>query len=380
MSTMIHNQIQQQHLPQLDGLRGVAIAIVVLGHMLVFGVGLGFTKLGPLPPLGVVLFFVLSGFLITRILLDARDKSRYYLSFYARRALRIWPLYFLVLGILFWITNHRVAALTFDENQVRWPFFALYVQNIVYKNAILFGPPALGITWSLAVEEQFYTTWPLIVRNLTNVSLKYFLVALIAIAPFARFVFPELGYDPYINPLCRFDAMAMGGLVAIWMTEQQPERGRILRVAWRVVGTSAFVGGLSYVAGIGHLLSKTVESALWTAVLLGALSSFFVIRVLSNSVLRFLGKISYCAYLTHFIFAPITASLWPGGGIGVRVFRVTVVLSVTCLVGMLSWRCFEEPLLRFKRYFPTGNALATKRPESSPAMAIANSGSTDGTV
>jgi peptidoglycan/LPS O-acetylase OafA/YrhL len=375
---MIHNQIQQQHLAQLDGLRGLAIAIVVLGHMLVFGVGFGLTALSSLPPLGVILFFVLSGFLITRILLDARNKSNYYLSFYARRALRIWPLYFMILAILFWITNHHVAALTFDENHVRWPFFALYVQNIVYKNAMLFGPPALGITWSLAVEEQFYTTWPLVVRNLTNVSLKYFLFALIAIAPIARFVFPQFGYDPYINPLCRFDAMAMGGLVAIWMTEQQPERGRILRVTWLVAGMSALVGGLSYFAQVGHLLSKTVESALWTAVLLGALSSVFVIRILSNPALRFLGKISYCAYLTHFIFAPITVSLWPGDRIGVRIFRVIVVLSMTCFVGMLSWRFLEEPILRFKRYFPTGAALSVKQPESSPAIAMANSGRTGG--
>lgn len=197
---MVPHPNQQQHLPQLDGLRGLAIAIVVLGHMMVFGVGFGLSRLGALPPLGVTLFFVLSGFLITRILLDARNKSNYYLSFYARRALRIWPLYFLILAVLFWITNHRVAGLTFDENQVHWPFFVLYVQNIVYKNATLLGPPALGITWSLAVEEQFYTTWPFVVRNLTNITLKRFLLVVIAIAPIARYVCPQFGFDPYINP------------------------------------------------------------------------------------------------------------------------------------------------------------------------------------
>ncbi len=250
---MVHNQIQQQHLPQLDGLRGVAIAIVLLGHMLVFGVGFGLTQLGSLPPVGVTLFFVLSGFLITRILLDAREKPNYYLSFYARRALRIWPLYFLILAALFWVTNHRVAGLTFDENQVRWPFFLLYVQNIVYKNATLLGPPALGITWSLAVEEQFYTTWPFVVRNLTNVTLKRVLFVFIAIAPIARFVCPQFGFDPYINPLCRFDAMAMGGLVAIWMTERQPGREKISRVAWSVVAIS-----------LGWVLFATLQaSATW---------------------------------------------------------------------------------------------------------------------
>jgi len=377
---MAHNQIQQQHLPQLDGLRGIAIAIVVLGHMLVFGVGFGRTKMGFLPPLGVTLFFVLSGFLITRILLDARDKSNYYRSFYARRALRIWPLYFLVLGILFWITNHRVEGLTFDESHVRWPFFVLYVQNLVYKNAALLGPPALGITWSLAVEEQFYTTWPFVVRNLTNATLKRVLLAFIAIAPIARFVCPQFGFDPYINPLCRFDAMAMGGLVAIWMTERQPARKKISRVAWSVVAISFALGSVAYVAGIGHLVSKTVESGLWTSVLLGAMSSLVVIRILSHAALRFLGKISYCAYLTHFIVASLTISLWPGTGIGDRIFRVVVVLSLTCFIGMLSWRFFEEPILRFKQYFPAGKALPDKRAESSPAIALANSERTEGTA
>ena len=377
---MTQNRSQLQHLPQLDGLRGVAIAIVVLGHMLVFAVGFGISKLGPLPPLGVTLFFVLSGFLITRILLDARDRSNYYLSFYARRALRIWPLYFLVLGILFWVTNHRVTALTFDENHVRWPFFVLYVQNIAYKNASLLGPSALGITWSLAVEEQFYTTWPFVVRNLTNVTLKRLLVVFVAIAPIARFVAPQFGFDPYINPLCRFDAMAMGGLVAIWIAERQPERERISRVAWSVVAASLALGAVSYVAGIGHLVSKTVESGLWTGLLLGAVSSLFLVRILSYSVLRFLGRISYCAYLTHFIIAALSVSVWTGTGIAVRILRVIVVLSTTCLVGMLSWRFLEEPILRFKRYFPTGTVLHGKRPESSAAIAIVNSGRTEGTA
>jgi peptidoglycan/LPS O-acetylase OafA/YrhL len=254
------------------------------------------------------------------------------------------------------------------------------VQNIVYKNATLLGPPALGITWSLAVEEQFYTTWPLVVRNLTNATLKRVLFAFIAIAPIARFVCPQFGFDPYINPLCRFDAMAMGGLVAIWITERQPARETISRVAWSVVAIAFALGVVSYFAGIGHLVSKTIESGLWTAALLGAMSSLFVIRILSHAALRFFGKISYCAYLTHFIIASFTISLWPGTGIGVRLFRVTVILSLTCLIGMLSWRFLEEPILRFKQYFPSGKVLPGARPESSAAIALANSGRTEGTA
>jgi peptidoglycan/LPS O-acetylase OafA/YrhL len=372
------SQRKNRHLPQLDGLRGIAIAIVVLGHMVVFPVGFGLSGLGPLPPLGVNLFFVLSGYLITGILLNARNKSNYYSSFYARRALRIWPLYFLVLGILFFVTNHRVAALTFDDTRIRWPFFVFYVQNLVYKQAAMLGPVALGVTWSLAVEEQFYTLWPLIVRRLSSVTLRRVLVMVIVVAPVARFFCPLFGFDPYINPLCRFDAMAMGGLVAIWMTEREPSPEKISRIAWSIVPIALVLAALGYLTGVFHLVSKTVESALWTTLLLAALSSVVVIRALSHSVLRFLGKISYCAYLVHFIIASFTVSLWPGAGLGHRILRIAVVLSMTSLIGILSWKFLEEPILRFKQYFPAGKSLASAGTHVSPAIALGPSEETRG--
>jgi peptidoglycan/LPS O-acetylase OafA/YrhL len=285
-----------------------------------------------------------------------------------------------VLAILFCVTNHRVAALTFDENRVRWPFFAFYIQNIFYKNATLLGPAALGITWSLAVEEQFYTTWPFIVRNLTNAALKPLLFLLIALAPIARYICPQFGFDPYINPLCRFDAMAMGGLVAIWITEQQPSREKTVRAAWLLVTVFGALAGMSYLTHTNKLLSKTVENGLWTALLMGALASLFIMRVLGHPALRFLGKISYCAYLTHFIIASLVVSVWPGATLGTRALRVVVVLSMTCLIGMLSWRFLEEPLLRFKKYFSIGEARTDKRSEPSQTISLASPKKTEGTA
>ncbi len=108
--------------------------------------------------------------------------------------------------------------------------------------------------------------------------------------------------------------------------------------------------------------------------------SVFVARILSHAALRFLGKISYCAYLTHFIVASFTISLWPGTGMGIRLFRVIVVLSMTCLIGALSWRYLEEPILRLKQYFPSGKVLPVNQLESSPAIALANSGRTERTA
>lgn len=182
-----------KHLPQLDGLRGIAILIVLLGHVLVFHFGLGITFLGPLPPIGVDLFFVLSGFLITRILLESRHQVHYFRNFYARRALRIWPLYFVALAVIFTVTNHRIAQLTFDQNRVHWPVFVVYVQNLAYRQASQMGPLALAVTWSLAVEEQFYTIWPMLVRWLSVRGLTITLLIIVAIAPLARFIVPRFG-------------------------------------------------------------------------------------------------------------------------------------------------------------------------------------------
>src|ERR1700739_2917346 len=125
----------KRHLPQLDGLRGIAVLIVLVGHVCVFGAGLGIKRLGPIPPVGVDLFFVLSGFLITNVLLDSLQTPRYYLNFYARRALRIWPLYAILLAFMFGVAGHRIGSVSFDHVRIRWQYFALFLQNLVYPKA-----------------------------------------------------------------------------------------------------------------------------------------------------------------------------------------------------------------------------------------------------
>jgi peptidoglycan/LPS O-acetylase OafA/YrhL len=350
-----------KHLPQLDGLRGIAILIVVVGHLIVLNFGLGVTILGPIPPLGVDLFFVLSGFLITRILLESREEPNYFKSFYVRRALRIWPLYFAVLGVLFAVTNHRVPALTFDESRVHWPVFAFYVQNVFYKQASQLGPLALAITWSLAVEEQFYAIWPVVVRKLSIRALTGVLFATIAIALVARFVAPRFGIDPYINPVCRFDAMAMGGLLAIWTLTHKASRGVAISTMWVILSLAVLAEVICHFAGLTHYLSKTIVSAAFTGLLASGLHSNLVIRILSNRMLRSLGKVSYCIYLVHSIVAAIVLNVWPGPGLGIRLLRVAAIAFGTSVIAALSWRFFEEPILRLKKYFPPSNARCEVR-------------------
>jgi peptidoglycan/LPS O-acetylase OafA/YrhL len=356
-----------KHLPQLDGLRGIAILIVVLGHLIVFNFGLGVGALGPVPPLGVDLFFVLSGFLITRILLDSRHQPNYFKSFYVRRALRIWPLYFAVLGILFVATNHRIPALTFDESRVHWPVFAFYFQNVFYRQASQLGPLALAITWSLAVEEQFYAIWPIVVRKLSIRALTAVLFVTIAVAPIARFVAPRFGIDPYINPVCRFDAMAMGGLLAIWLLTHKASKGATIGTMWLVLSLAALAEVVCHFVGLTQYLSKTIASAAFTGLLASSLHSDLVSRTLCNRLLCSLGKVSYCIYLAHPIVAAIVLTFWPGPGLGIRLLRVASIALGTSLVAALSWRFFEEPILRLKRYFPPADPQYEVRLRLAPA-------------
>ena len=150
-----------EHIPALDGLRGIAILLVLAFH----------TELLPtLKPLardgwaGVDLFFVLSGFLITRILLKSRNSPRYFTNFYARRILRIWPVYFGIL--LFVFASERYRLLGDSATSWWWISLATFTQNFYIGaygwNAL---PDWLGPTWSLGIEEQFYLIWPLLVKS-----------------------------------------------------------------------------------------------------------------------------------------------------------------------------------------------------------------------
>src|SRR6267154_3409139 len=147
------------YIPQLDGLRGTAVILVLVGHAASFVQGLPFAGMVEYVRCTVDVFFVLSGFLTTGILLDSKGSPHYFRNFYARRSLRVWPLYYLVLFLIFVVAPLFRPAMRPTVANI-WPAFVLYVQNIRYHDIYPFG---LGATWSLAIEEQFYMTWPLLV-------------------------------------------------------------------------------------------------------------------------------------------------------------------------------------------------------------------------
>ena len=182
-------------MPAIDGLRAFAVLAVLLvhfpypGHYALFRT-LHLTRAADAGWVGVDLFFVISGFLITGILLDSKGSPHYFRNFYIRRALRIWPLYYAVLFFVLVVYPFVHPTGSMVHQTASWFYYVFYIQNFV-----LYGSRLLGVTWSLAVEEQFYTTWPVVVSMLSRKNFQRLVFMLLLAAPIIRII-----VRPYAGP------------------------------------------------------------------------------------------------------------------------------------------------------------------------------------
>ncbi len=366
-------------IPALDGLRGIAILLVLLRHA-IFGVtsvqGIEthsrFTNFviacGQLSWSGVDLFFVLSGFLIGGILLDVRSSPRYFQTFYIRRAYRILPLYFLIIGLslfphlLAQFSAARAAHTT--PLPLPWWSYATFTQNFWMAARGVFGPSGMGITWSLAIEEQFYLTIPLLIRNVRPRNLGIVLLMVIACAPWLRVLLHSSMMDPglasYVLMPTRADALCLGVLAALLVrnTEVWAWLQSHRSILWSA--TAVLFGGIVYMTWQGYdALSFPMTTwgfswlaAFYTGVLLIAVTSSrgWLPRLLQNPSLMRLGTLAYCSYLVHVAilnalrhplkahFPQFPVATWLVGGI--------LGIALTLAVASLSYRYFERPLLR----------------------------------
>jgi peptidoglycan/LPS O-acetylase OafA/YrhL len=185
-----------RHVPALDGLRAIAVLMVLLCHFQLATPHWIWRVLHQ-GGFGVYLFFVLSGFLITRILLSEKNKPAYFRNFYARRTLRIFPLYYGVLALQFWVLlpifpTPRILA---DAHYQGWLWAYGYNILTAVKGHFVFSSDWmwLGHFWSLAVEEQFYVVWPFIVLALGRETLLKLCIGIVALTPILRLVFYAAG-------------------------------------------------------------------------------------------------------------------------------------------------------------------------------------------
>lgn len=356
------------YIPQFDGLRGVAVLMVLIGHS-AFLERLPHAGMLEYARFGVDLFFVLSGFLITGILLDSKESEHYFRNFYARRVLRIWPLYYAVLLLVFVVAPLFKPAMRVTAGSV-WPAFVFYVQNIalVRRSAYPFG---LGATWSLAVEEQFYLTWPLLVFLLKKRTLAIVSVSLIVASLCLRIIAYSYnapsGLIHQFTP-ARLDAIALGTLAALWLRSPNCTRVRWRTWANRFLGVG--VAGVVVARMLMHRNSSVVGYtflAITFAGLLGValasdVRSSLIGRALCVDWLRYTGKISYGIYLLHY---PIFI-LW-ARFLGSRGLRQTEVIHnlwafagqmfLAILAASISWHFFERPILQLKERFPSGSKM-----------------------
>jgi peptidoglycan/LPS O-acetylase OafA/YrhL len=364
VSRDFRSDLLKREMPGLDVLRGIAILSVFFFHGLKWS--LPATKfVGPHVAqleaavsfgwLGVNLFFVLSGFLITGILIDTRTRENYWRSFYVRRALRILPLYLLVLVVL---------RLSFG---VSWTMLALYLFYMAnFTAALHVSGVGYGPLWSLAVEEQFYLVWPFVVRRLRNWSIGVVCVSGMVLAPILRALsvakVVPLG-DPYFATWMVCDNLFYGALIAVFLRSEfaTERRVRQLMLVTGVLGAILAVVGFWF-----HLISRTTVAGaafqpipfqmLFTCMLLAALSwgdQPWIYKV--TAPIRFYGYISYGFYMVHMMgfsafgfvtdrlnFHPETLT------VGYMLMRFTIVGLGLTLVCFLLRKYFEEYFLRFK--------------------------------
>jgi len=368
-----------KRIPELDGLRGIAIFLVIVCHYIGGGyVGARHTLAAKvvgvlgLGTVGVDLFFILSGFLIGGILLSSRSSPQYYRTFYLRRFFRIIPIYYL------WLTIFGLAMLAakkwnvwggpeFHTAAPYWAYF-IFIQNY-FQGSTLIQFFWLRPLWSLAVEEQFYLLAPIVVRKLSPERLIKVLLGVLVFSLFLRlFLSAVYGMDyNYWGIIasedwmpCRADDLALGMIVAaLWANPQSR-----LRLQQRVnVSYAGLFSCGAAVLVLGYWIVKPDSFATATVgrTIIGLFFTFLLMIALTDKEsllgkifrwrpLRELGKVSYCVYIIHqavnwilhrsiFHMEP-RFNHWPQIGVSIASFGVTV------LIAEISWRFFENPLIR----------------------------------
>ena len=353
------------HIPALDGLRGAAVLLVLVWHYLAF------TQ--PFFPswAGVDLFFVLSGYLITGRLLATKGGPHYFSGFYRNRILRIFPLYYAV--ILAFYLFARLLVREANQPQYAWYFehwksFLVFIQNwtLIYDGR----PRTIELVplWSLAVEEQFYLVWPLIIFLIPSPSLRIKLfsigIGLVLLARTACYLSDPLSAEPaYFNTFLHLDGLLTGSLLCQLHAAniRLPKRWISALVAASLMAitlyctiTKSVVPHNPFFATAGY----TVLAILFAAVLhLAAQPGKTLLNTfLSTRLLRSCGRISYCLYLIHLPIlivigtklSAILAKRWPGHALLASWLALLICLALSFVLSMLSYRYFESRFLRFK--------------------------------
>jgi peptidoglycan/LPS O-acetylase OafA/YrhL len=372
------NRARSGRILEIDGLRGIAIFLVLLWHYVVVMTQASHGSLLAygLAPLrltwsGVDLFFVLSGFLIGGILLDARRSGTYFATFYRRRFFRIVPVYatFFVLFLVAVCCGGEhwrgSAGRWLFTHPLPWYSFPLFLQNVFVAYRGSFDPLSTSVTWSLAVEEQFYLTLPLLVRILSPRRLFQVLATTAAAAPVLRtmafYCLPHGGIVAYVLTPMRADSLLIGVLSAMLVRSPRALaafecRRRLFKFVVGILAAAALcaipLGCANFTSAVLSTVGYSWLALLYALVLLLAVSGppGRLSRFLRTRWLRSLGQVAYGTYLMHVTVLGVCFGLVLGhdpriaslAELGVTVLAVAVTLAVASI----SWTFFEKRMVR----------------------------------
>lgn len=362
--------IYQPRIGELDGLRGIAIIVVVIFHYVnnqlvhsEYLLGKALYKITSFGWVGVDLFFVLSGFLIGSILIREKYSKKYFSTFYIRRIVRIVPNYYLFLilysALLFTRVGSENSFIGGNTTIPLWSYF-LMVHNLYMGHLDNMGYEALSITWSIGIEEQFYIFMPFIVYFTRRTILPFLLLCIIMIAPFLRITY-NTWVPTYVLPTSRMDSLAFGVLVA-WAHFQYNLKAIVQKNLLLLVSAffvtvllcAFFFVRYGDLGTIKHSLFGIIFSLLVVFAL--TYTNSWYAKFLQNPVLRLIGTISYSLYLFHYLIlglAHYIISKKTNIGIanitdvGVTIFA----LACSFLFAWFVYKKLEIPMVNFGKKF-----------------------------
>lgn len=375
------NNDKLRYIIELDGLRGIAILLVMIYHFSTYKfithnvLDRAITHIFKTGWIGVILFFVLSGFLITSILLNSKNSDHYFSTFYIKRLLRIFPLYYLYLALVFFViyplffdhaSSVEQSKMVVAKDAQVWFWF--YLANIKEFISGTFFGGSVSHLWSLSIEEQFYVVWPIIVLFFPVKNLKFLSIVLVIIAVILRIVFYFKGISPgliYSFTLTRMDSIIMGALVAIIVyqgTVIKYNRVKIIFIIFTLLSIGMLyslgkrAGSHAIIYTIGFSIIGIAFALLVT--LLQSPTPFLFRYLFSNKILVFFGKYSYALYLIHpFVKQLVTRYLpIPGTSLGsifpIGLFFIVICFCVSITFALLSWNLYEKWFLKLKKRLP----------------------------
>ncbi|MEZ6138016.1 MAG: acyltransferase [Pirellulaceae bacterium] len=377
-----------KHIPQLDGVRGLAILIVTLYRFskefptdsLVGKImHLGFT----LGDRGVELFFVLSGFLITGILVDAKGQQHFFKNFLARRSLRIFPLYFTALFLFVIVFNWlNPSRPMFDLAQQNQFYLWTYLTNVKmsFANDWCFG--YLDHFWSLAVEEHFYLVWPFVLFLCSQRTALRVACCGAALSAVARILYAKSGESavaPDVLTIFRCDALLIGAAIALQI--RTPNGLQPIKRATYVIFPACLAVGLAFAVADkrAYTISHTLWPLIWACVLVWLLTAsqrHLLAHLFNLALLRKLGKFSYAMYVFQSPLIPLTAGVLSasalsslvGNNMAGHLLYIAAMSSLTYAAAVLSWYALESHCLKLKEWFPSHQSATAPHLEPSEKM------------